>query len=75
MVFITLYNIRLNTHSNFRHFVCSMVEKTVPHVVNRGLGRRQKVSTYACPNDGEYIEQQCSSEEQKNHGSPAVATQ
>ncbi|XP_026816889.1 dihydropyrimidine dehydrogenase [NADP(+)] [Rhopalosiphum maidis] len=34
----------------------SMVEKTVPHVVNRGLGRRQKVSTYACPNDGEYID-------------------
>jgi len=53
----------------------SMVEKTVPHVVNRGLGRRQKVSTYACPNDGEYIDQQCSSEEQKNHGGPAVATQ
>jgi len=38
-------------------FVGSMVEKTVPHVVNRGLGLRQLVSTYACPNDGEYIGQ------------------
>jgi len=56
-------------------FVGSMVEKTVPHVVNRGLGLRQLVSTYACPNDGEYIGQQCCSEEQDDSGSPAVATQ
>lgn len=52
-----------------------MVEKTVPHVVNRGLGRRQQVSTYACPNDGGYIDQQRFSDEQKDHGSPAVVTQ
>lgn len=29
-------------------YVHSMVEKTVPHVINRGLGRRQQLSTYAC---------------------------
>ncbi|VVC41510.1 Hypothetical protein CINCED_3A005819 [Cinara cedri] len=26
----------------------TMVEKTVPHVINRGLGQRQQLSTYAC---------------------------
>ncbi|XP_025414700.1 dihydropyrimidine dehydrogenase [NADP(+)] isoform X2 [Sipha flava] len=31
----------------------SMVEKTVPHVINRGLGHRQTLSTYACPSDRE----------------------
>lgn len=56
-------------------FVDSMVEKTVPHVVNRGLGLRQLVSTYACPNDGEYIGKQCCSEEQDDCGSVQVATQ
>jgi dihydropyrimidine dehydrogenase (NADP+) len=50
----------------------SMVEKTVPHVVNRGLGLRQLVSTYACPNDGEYIGQQFCSEEQDDRGSLTV---
>ncbi|XP_022182624.1 dihydropyrimidine dehydrogenase [NADP(+)] [Myzus persicae] len=53
----------------------SMVEKTVPHVVNRGLGLRQLVSTYSCPNDGEYIGQQSCSQENDDRGSPAVATQ
>lgn len=41
-------------HSN--HVLCaafySMVEKKVPHVVNRGLGRRDLISTYACPENG-----------------------
>lgn len=34
---------------NYTYYVDSMVEKTVPHVVNRGLGLKQFVPTYACP--------------------------